>query len=172
MKQKKIIKDSLIVLITGIALAYLSCNKEQLTGSDVGNEDAIALSGRVLNKNGDGIANVVVKLSRIGFADTTNAQGSYKISASKDTLISLGIQLDNRIDSVVVQKDNAVITKMKVEKWIDSLPDVYIIQRNVSGRLLTTNKEFKWIREDCQVGMGYWKYRDLCGNCNEYVEFS
>jgi len=132
-----------MIIITAFIL-FFSCTKD-VAGSDVGNEVAISLTGKVLNKNSEGVPGVIAKLARLGFYDVTNYQGQYSIQANKDTLDQLGIDLDTVADSVIFIKDNSQVTSLTVLDWTDTLPPIYLVQRDFSGKLVTTDTSFKRI---------------------------
>ena len=73
------------LIITAFIL-FFSCT-EDMAGSDVGNEVAISLTGKVLNKNSEGVPGVIAKLARLGFYDVTNYQGKYSILASYSPIL-------------------------------------------------------------------------------------
>jgi len=143
-KIKKLWSFLRIVIIAELSI-YLFCTEQSLSGSDIGNENAISLTGKVLNKSDEGVPNVIAKLSQIGFSDTTNSKGEYTISASKETIEKLGINLDSIKDTVIVIKNNSLIGTLPIPHWIDTLPPIYVCQRGFLGNLLTKYTEFKRI---------------------------
>lgn len=138
-------KQTILILLILTALIFYTCTKDVAGTNDetVTGTTAIMLYGKVLDIENKGVANVVVQLSTTGFGDTTNSEGIYQILASEDTIIQLGLNLDTLQDTVEYFNNNSLITTANIVNWIDTLPDVYIIQRNVSGSLLTTYTQFK-----------------------------
>jgi uncharacterized protein (TIGR02145 family) len=131
--------------ITFLFIVGCTTDTTNISGTVDDVETGIVLSGRVMNKQGEGVAGVIARLNKIGFADTTDAKGNYIIAASKDTLKKLGIVLSNIKDTVQYLRDNSTFATQEVKKWVDTLPDVYIIQRNIGGKLNTTQTSFKKI---------------------------
>ncbi len=132
---------SILALVSVLIISH--CTKDIAGSNDETVTGTISLSGKVLDSQNNGVPDVVVRLSKIPFLDSTNSQGYFNIFVSEDTLEKLGIDLDTLQDTLTYIKDSIVITSVHVKDWIDTLPHVYIVQRNVSGQLLTTYKEFR-----------------------------
>jgi uncharacterized protein (TIGR02145 family) len=121
-----------IVFVLGIAL--LKCS--QPSKPDTNTVDyTIHLTGRVLEKDGKPIPNTIAKLVGKDLSDTTDANGYYQIIEKTSTL-SLNKKLaGDTLDSLQIIKDGQVITMLDIANWIDTLPDVFVIQRDIYGNL-------------------------------------
>jgi hypothetical protein len=112
-------------------LALSACTQMEPGGGSE-NSDGIRLSGRVVGTNNSPIAGVVVAMSRSGLTDTTDALGRYILS-SKTALEGEGVVLDTLRYSMNGQS----LGRVSVLQWIDTLPDIQVVQRDVSGLLNT-----------------------------------
>ncbi len=125
------------LLLIPMLLVFLSgCfNKDNVTGnsSQTGNSD-IELTGRVLDKNGNPIDGVVAHLARTGLTDTTDNQGRYLIMGDISES-SKKLSAEEVLDTLVFVQDGQYVAYLDVEKWVDTLPDVRLVQRNFSGSL-------------------------------------
>jgi hypothetical protein len=128
-------KNSLRALFLLIIL-LLNCNTFQTAGTVDDTDTGISISGKVLTKDGHGVPLVITRLAKTGFKDTTDANGVYNISVTKTQLAQAGISLDSiKTDTMLYIRDNEIFTYQTVSKWVAVLPDVYIVQRNISGKL-------------------------------------
>src|SRR5690606_24098193 len=76
---------------------------------------------------------VPVSLSRAGRTDTTDALGRYGITRRKAPEETSGVVLDTLRYSMGGQ----ALARVNVMQWIDALPDIQVIQRDISGLLDT-----------------------------------
>ena len=124
-------------LISLSALAIYCSKNDNVVGHEIENEDVVSLVGNVYkSSDGTGVAGVIVKESHLQLSDTTDAHGSYTLHASKAQLTSMGINLDTVKDGHVdVMYMQSTIKSFTINKWIDTLPDVFIMQRSLKGTI-------------------------------------
>jgi hypothetical protein len=149
-----------------IASFFLSLNiscTEKIAGSEVTNEDAVCLVGKVLDQRGQGVSNIIARLDKIQLADTTDNNGNYSLKLSKQEISNLKINLDTLSDTVKIISSGNVASSINITKWIDTLPSVYLIQRNIYGQLNTDGTSLKRIEAIIAV---------LDTNSNVIEEFS
>jgi len=132
------------VLLVIALLFFMKCSFD-VAGTVDETDVQISLTGHVFDKEGEGVANIVARLAKTGFSDTTDSKGIYEIAVSQDSLHALGISLDTLQDSLEMCQFDNVVTRMEVSEWIDTLPEVYLVQRNIYGKLNTAVKNFKRI---------------------------
>jgi hypothetical protein len=119
---------------------FYTCTYDIAGGSDE-TSSGIGLCGYVYYKENNLPApNIIAKLKHIGFYTITDKDGYYRIAVTKDTLQKLGINIDTIRDTVEYYQGNTIVDKVTVTDWIDTLPAVYIIQRNIYGKFLGDNK--------------------------------
>lgn len=95
----------------------------------------IALEGMVLTFNGFGVPNVLVKVANTPLMTETGNDGTYSMYIPNDSLST--IKFDTTTEKLMEYyiNDN-IINSIQFNSWNDSLPDVLVTQRNISGRLL------------------------------------
>ncbi len=112
------------------------CTDNSTSGTADTTSTGIALEGKVLTQNGNGAPNVLARVANSDISDLTNESGHYSIHINPDSLMSIGITLDSLSDTVQIVHENTVIESIELTTWQDTLPDVYLTQRSVSGNLL------------------------------------
>jgi hypothetical protein len=124
----------LVIVLSIAIIAGLHCSHPSQPTTGLGNQYSIYLTGRVLDKNGNPMTNAVAKLADKNLADTTGADGYYYITEKKANGVSK-IATASVGDSLQILKAGQVITYLDIPKWIDTLPDVFLIQRDIYGSL-------------------------------------
>jgi hypothetical protein len=124
--------------VIAAGLVVFGCSPLSGPNNSISNQYSIHLTGRVLDKDGNPMANAVVKLKSKNLCDTTDSKGCYCISEKKS---------DHKLpdpckDSLEYCKDGQTITKKSIPNWIDTLPDVYTIQRDIYGGLTSVPQSF------------------------------
>jgi uncharacterized protein (TIGR02145 family) len=117
-----------------LSLAFLKCS-DLSSPIPTNDNNKIFLTGRVLDKDGKPMADVIAKLLGRDLSDTTDAKGNYSI-IEKTTKASLDKSVTaDVLDSLQIIKEGQVVTMLDIARWIDSLPDVFIVQRDIYGDL-------------------------------------
>jgi hypothetical protein len=147
---REIPKKKLSVIVVAAALlAGLQCSQPSEPGSNLSDQYSIYLAGRVLNSIGNPVANAVAKLAGRNLSDTTDENGWYRITEKK----TAGLQKVASVgDSVEILKDGQFITYLGVPAWIDTLPDVRLVQRNIGGDFLSAPVSFSRVTAVLTVG--------------------
>jgi hypothetical protein len=114
-------------LLAAGALALTGCFQSEPRGKD---GDSLSLTGRVVSSNDGPVAGVVVRLAVDGGADTTDATGRYHLTGKKGGKAG-GVVLD----TLYYSKGGLALARVSVTSWTDSLPDVEVVQRDISGLL-------------------------------------
>ncbi len=105
-----------------------SCTGGTTSGTETGGK--ISLQGRVVDNNGP-VQGIVARLSLTGLADTTDALGRYLITGEKSTdPAKTGL-----LDTLLILQDSQRVATLGITKWVDSLPDIKLVQRGFSGIL-------------------------------------
>jgi len=133
----------------------------------------LSVKGRVMATNSSPVSGVVVALARNGAKDTTDAQGRYELHA-------LAAQQGAAAhDTVVYTRNGQPLARVSVATWIDTLPDVQVVQRDFSG-LLTGGAAGITRVEGVVTGDGIdstdpvtseFYYNSLTGNYSGFVYF-
>ena len=120
-------------------LLLLSLQRCVTTNNAGGNDETstgISLSGLVYDKsNAKGVANVVTRLKATGFTTRTDNEGYFDLTISNDSIRQLGLNLDSISDTLQYMLDDTVVAERAIENWVDELPTLYIVQRNIYGKL-------------------------------------
>jgi hypothetical protein len=109
-------------LSAGLVAGCMGGSSSTETGSE------ISLSGRVVDKDNTPISGIAVSLAKAGLTDTTDFQGRY--------LIEGALPAEDAPDTLVFTQGGHAVAALPVTKWVDSLPDLKIIQRDISGSVL------------------------------------
>jgi uncharacterized protein (TIGR02145 family) len=130
------------VALLFLSIVFFTCQNSLEIKGTVENPYAIFLSGRVMDKDGKPVANSVARLVEKDLSDTTDADGYYQIIEKNDGA-SLHETLDSdTTDTLQILKESQVITVFAIKKWIDTLPDVFIIQCDIYGKLASNPDVF------------------------------
>lgn len=112
-------------------LGLVSCGLDRFAGgsstTDTGND--IKLAGRVVDKDNAPLPGVVVMLARLGLADTTDGEGRYEVQGTiRSGRVSPGV-----LDTLIFLQGAQEIAAVPVTKWVAVIPDLKIMQRDISG---------------------------------------
>jgi hypothetical protein len=120
-------------------LAVVGCTS--LSGPDKGvsSQYNMYLTGRVLDKDGSPMSGAVVELRNKHICDTTNDEGRYCFSEKKCDHQQPSDQTEDSLDLI---NDGEVIPLVNITNWIDSLPDFFLVQRDIYGNLTVKPKTF------------------------------
>jgi|GEM_PF-1892417 len=111
------------------ALALSACLQTE-PGGGTENGDGIRLTGRVVGSDRNPVAGIVVKLAASGLTDTTDALGRYVLTGDAH-----GDDGAFVLDTLRYFKNGQALARVSVLQWIDTLPDVQLIQRDIAGLL-------------------------------------
>jgi hypothetical protein len=116
-------------------LLLVSCDdSDRLTGgSDETHSSVMDVQGRVLTSDARPLSNVIVRLRNAGFVDTTDSQGAFRLQS--DSFPAVGIS-PAVVDTLDYLRDGQVILSVPVPAWVAILPDVMLVQRDISGAIL------------------------------------
>lgn len=140
----------LLPAVLGLAFLLASCDREEhiAGGSDDTHSTVLDIQGRVLTKDARPYGNVIVRLRGLGLLDTTDGEGLFRFR--RDSLPVAGRAAD-AVDTVDYLRDGQTILSVPVPNWIATLPDVMLVQRDLSGNLLGDLTGVA--RVVCQLGM-------------------
>lgn len=123
-------------LATLAMLGFSACFQTE-PGGGTESSDGIRLTGRVIGTDLNPVAGVAVTLASSGLTDTTDALGRYVLIGAANTADDGAFVLD----TLRYFKNGQSLARVSVLQWVDSLPDVQLIQRDISGLLNATGHE-------------------------------
>lgn len=123
-------KKSLFLLCA--ALFSVTC-LQRIAGTIDETETGIGLVGS-LYYNGHPAQYFKARLKYTGFYAVTDKNGVYSLTVSKDSLRKKGIDLSKITDTLQYFNDTALVGDIGITSWIDSLPTLYIVQRDFFGK--------------------------------------
>lgn len=125
---------ALLACLAGLLVA--SCDqREQIVdgGSDDTHSSVVDIQGRVLTKDARPFGNVIVRLRGLGLRDTTDSDGRFRFQRDS---IPVAARAASAVDTVDYLRDGQVILSAPVPAWVSTMPDVMLVQRDLSGKLL------------------------------------
>jgi len=121
------------ILLPLLALWLASCElSSQSGGTSDDTHSSISVSGRVLTQESKPLSAVVVHLRKANLSDTTDGEG--KFSLVGDTLPASN-SATSSLDTLDYLRDGILVHSAPVHAWIETMPDVYLVQRDISGAL-------------------------------------
>jgi hypothetical protein len=104
----------------------------------------VYLTGKVLNKDGSPVVSAQVRLVQSNLAAVTNSSGTFLLS---EPLSGSGAALAKAVDkdTLRIKKDSQEVVSREITKFIDTLPDFYIIQRDIYGSITNSVTDFSKI---------------------------
>jgi len=117
-----------------LSVLFASCDREDRVagGSDDTHSTVVDIQGRVLTKDARPYGNVIVRLRGLGLLDTTDGEGLFRFR--RDSL-PLAARAADAVDTIDYQRDGQTILSVPVPTWVSVLPDVMLVQRDLSGSL-------------------------------------
>jgi len=115
----------------------LSCTDEP-NSTDNQTSYEVHLVGKVLTKDGNPVPNAVAHLKEFDVSDTTDSKGEYTIAVPA----GLSKRAAGAVDSLLITRDEQLLTTMEVLNYIDTMPDVFIVQRDFSGMVDSGSSAF------------------------------
>ncbi len=137
--------NKFILLIRRILIAFLfiTCSENNTAGGVDETHTGVAIEGKVITSGGKGVANILAKISGTPYGERTDSEGYYEIVVSPDSMNNSTINFDSLSKVVEIVKDSTVIKRLAFNNWVDSLPDTYLIQRSISGKLVGDESQIK-----------------------------
>ena len=124
------------LLLAGVWLLLAACDRSvQASGTSDETNSKISVSGRVFNEQSRPLGGVVVQMRHSKLSDTTNGDGLYSIVSS--TAIADSVH-SGPVDTLDYLRNGSVVYSLAVPNWVTTMPDVFLIQRNLSGTLTTS----------------------------------
>lgn len=115
-------------LLAAGLLALGGCSQTE-PGGGTENAGGIRLTGRVIGTNNTPVAGVVVSLVRTGMTDTTDALGRYVLTRKEGGEGGEDVVLD----TLRFSRGGQPLGRVSVLDWVEDVPDVQVIQRDISG---------------------------------------
>lgn len=136
--------------VLGLGFLLASCDREEhiAGGSDDTHSSVVDIQGRVLTKDARPYGNVIVRLRGLGLSDTTDGEGLFRFRHEQRPTAG---RAADAVDTVDYLRDGQTILSVPVPAWIATLPDVMLVQRDLSGNLLGDLTGVA--RVVCQLGM-------------------
>lgn len=128
---KRSIPSALAVALFCLLQACDLSNQVSNGGGDETHSN-IDIQGVVLTGRSAPFAGIVVKLRSVGLSDTTDSRGTYAIQA--DRAIAAGRALAV-VDTLDFYSDGRIVHSELLATWVEQVPDVILVQRDVSGKL-------------------------------------
>jgi hypothetical protein len=102
-------------------------------GTDDTHTGIVNIQGRVLTRDARPFGNVVVRLRKKNLTDTTDSEGRFQFLS--DSAIQASISA-SAVDSVDYLRDGQVVVSVPVPSWTATLPDIMLVQRDLSGSVI------------------------------------
>lgn len=125
-------------ILSAMAVASLcllqACDLSNQVSNGGGDEthSNIDIQGVVLTGRSTPFAGIVVKLRSAGLADTTDSRGTYAIQADRAIAAARTLAV---VDTLDFYREGRVVHSELLATWVEQVPDVILVQRDVSGRL-------------------------------------
>lgn len=126
------IRSLMVGVFALIAMAPTGCDLSTTTargGADDTHTGIVDIQGRVLTKDALPYGNVIVHLRGLNLLDTTDSNGKFQFVSET----AIRAQTGSAVDTVDYLRDGQVILSTPVPDWISTLPDVMLVQRDLSG---------------------------------------
>lgn len=139
-------KRSILSAIAAASLCLLqACDLSNQVSNGGGDEthSNIDIQGVVLTGRSTPFAGIVVKLRTAGLADTTDARGTYAIQADRAIAAARTLAV---VDTLDFYREGRIVHSELLATWVEKVPDVILVQRDVSGRLTGNVSEVKTIQ--------------------------
>lgn len=129
----------LATLMATLIVAGCDSSSSSTAPDTENNGGGSALAGKILHDNGKPFANLVVRLKSTGATTRTDANGAWSLPIPGATKAFVAHVFAARtletVDSVVVSTDSQTIAAEPVTDYHATLPDLYIVQRDLYGSL-------------------------------------
>jgi hypothetical protein len=150
MKFNQISRFSGIALLLCVLIAMLSCLRDLPTENN-DSQYTVHLIGKVLTKDGAPVPYALAKLQKYRIQDTTDSKGMYELIVKDSGMAKL---VADSTDTLQILRDGQLITAIEILSLIDTLPDVLIVQRDITGKIDSSVTSFK------RVEAVIWNFAD------------
>ncbi len=123
------------LIITLFILAVSSCSV-QVASTESETELIVSLIGTVSDEQNNPVEGIVVTFGKTGLTDITDENGDYEIS-STDSLY-FGVS-----DTLEFFRDDNLAATYVVSNLIDTLPDIILVRRSITGEVISTNQNIR-----------------------------
>ncbi|QQS03612.1 MAG: hypothetical protein IPK50_15060 [Fibrobacterota bacterium] len=146
---KRLQRFSLALLAATVPF-FQACDKTHVVagGSD-DTHSSLDIQGRVLTKDASPFGKVIVRLRKLGIADTTDDNGRFKITSENFDAHETG---SGWIDTLDYLRDGQAIHSVAVPTTIWTAPDLYLVQRDFSGNVEGNDQSLRGIWMDIVQG--------------------
>lgn len=122
-----------LALLASTGTLLSGCDRTpQSTGTSDDTHSSILLTGRVFNDQSKPLGAVIVKLRHGLISDTTSGDGVFSIEGDLSKIPDWARTV---LDTLDYYRDGNLIHFAPVAEWIDTLPDVFLVQRDISGAI-------------------------------------
>ena len=144
-------------LIISYTACFLSCDQPTNTEdiNDPINNYKVYLTGKVLDKDGNPVPFVIAHLKKNAVLDTTDTNGIYEVTVDLNNLTKTENTVADTSDTLQILKDGQIITTFEIINFIDTLPDVMIVQPNIGGTIASTVTQFS------KIEAVVWNHSDI-----------
>lgn len=126
---------TLLVLAGCLASTFVSCDENpQAGGTSDDTHSDIRISGRVFDQGSKPLGSVIVRLRGTGLSDTTDGDGRFLVAG---VVPDLATRASLSKDTLDYRRDGELVHSAVVASWIETLPDLFLVQRDISGSILT-----------------------------------
>lgn len=121
------------VVLPFLALWLASCELSSHSGGTSDDtHSSIAVSGRVFTQDNKPLSAVVVCLRKANLSDTTDSEGKFTLVGD---ILPAWNSTTSSLDTLDYLRDGMLVHSAPVYAWIETMPDVYLVQRDISGTL-------------------------------------
>lgn len=149
-----------------LSMLLASCDSQGMVagGSDE-THSSIDIQGRVLTKDARPYGNVIVRLRGLGLQDTTDSDGLFRFQ--RDSM-PVAARTASAVDTIDYMRDGQTVLSAAVPAWIATMPDVMLVQRDLSGQLSGPIEDIS--RVVCELGAPDGYHHELDLELNPYTK--
>ncbi|MBF0430265.1 MAG: hypothetical protein HQK83_03230 [Fibrobacteria bacterium] len=114
-----------IQILTAVIIFVMGCLDVLNPGEEEESANQVNLTGKVYDKDSKPVSMAIATLKKMGISDTTLEDGSYQLISD----LSAPIQ----DDTLVITKDGQLLDIQVISNFVDDLPAIYIVQRDIYG---------------------------------------
>ncbi len=127
-------KWNFLVLLALCATWILSgCDKSTTaSGTSDDTHSSINITGRVFTDQSKPLGAVIVHLRHANLSDTTDGDGKFAIQGERSTLSARAMAT---VDTLDYLRNGNTIQSVAVISWVYSMPDLFLVQRDIFGKI-------------------------------------